>query len=148
MDQEYSATTLDQIFTTPSRLFIDTQDSSGAYIPIPCDVNQLAVSTGLTGLGGFAKKVTDANGNSISRYTFNITRYVQNLVTNPGNVNGKLRLRAPYFVSYNKSYVDRCNQLIAPFGLGVNVIADGRVKLSGTNNRASAMKLHIVYSTL
>lgn len=148
MDQEYSGTTLDQLFSTPSRLYIDTQDSSGTYIPIPCDINALAVSTGLASLDGFSKKAIDANGNSISRYTFNITRYVQNLVTNPGNVNGKLRLRAPYYVSYKKSYIDRCNQVIAPFGLGVNVIANGRVKLSGTNNRASAMRLHIVYSTL
>ncbi|MEO6818566.1 MAG: DUF4270 family protein [Ginsengibacter sp.] len=148
MDQEYSNTTFDQYFNVPNRLFLDTQDSSGSYIPIPCDINATEAQSGFSTFGGRAKSATDAGGNSISRYTFNITRYVQNLVTNPGNINGKLRLRAPYYISYFKGYTDRCNQFIAPFALGINVIANGRVKLSGTNNRPSAMRLHIVYSTL
>ena len=148
MDQDYSNTSFDQYFNVPNQLFIDTQDSSGKYIPIPCDINGAAVQAGLTTFGGRAKIVTDAGGNSVSRYTFNITRYVQNLVTNPVNSNGKLRLRAPYYISYANGYTDRCNQFIAAFALGMNVVADGRVKLSGTNNRNSAMRLHIVYSTL
>ncbi|MEO6949802.1 MAG: DUF4270 family protein [Ginsengibacter sp.] len=148
MDQEYSTTGLNDLFTAPKRLYIDAQDSSGKYIPLPCDINGNEIQNGLASFGGRAQKATDANGNLVNRYVFNVTRYVQNIVTNPGNSNGKLRLSAPYYINNRTGYTDRCNQFIAPFAVGLNAMADGRIKLSGTNNRASAMRLHIVYSPL
>ena len=59
-----------------------------------------------------------------------------------------LRLQAPYNIVNQASYTDRCNQLISPFNFPLNNIAEGGVKLNGTNNTPGRLRLHIIYSTL
>ena len=149
VQQVYSPSSLDNIFTTPQYLYLDTKDTStnGTYIPIPCDFSSTELSTNFSYLGGASKQVPDGMGNTISQYTFNISRYVQSIVTK-GNNNAVLRLSAPYYIFNNTAYIDRCNQGIPAFSFPRNTIADGRVKLNGTNNTPTRMKLHIVYSTL
>lgn len=147
MDQVYSTSSFDESLNVPRRLYLDIKDSAGRYIPIPCDIDPQEIQTGFTSFGGKPSLVTDANGNSVNRYVFNITRYVQNIVTNHTS-NGIIRLSAPYYITNTKGYTDRCNQFIAPFAIGLNTVANGRVKLTGTNDSASKMRLHIIYSTL
>lgn len=149
VQQVYSPSSLDNIFTTPQYLYLDTKDTStnGTYIPIPCDFSSTELSTNFSYLGGASKQVPDGMGNTISQYAFNISRYVQSIVTK-GNNNAVLRLSAPYYIFNNTAYIDRCNQGIPAFSFPRNTIADGRVKLNGTNNTPTRMRLHIVYSTL
>ncbi|MEO5649525.1 MAG: DUF4270 family protein [Ginsengibacter sp.] len=149
IDQLYSPNTMDNYFTAPQMLYLDTKDTStnGAYVPIPCDFSMNELQTGFNYLGGAPKQVDDGMGHPIKRYVFNISRYVQSIVTKGSN-NDVLRLSAPYYIHNKATYADRCNQLISPFNLGMNLIGDGRVKLNGTNSTSTRMRLRIVYSTL
>jgi hypothetical protein len=98
-------------------------------------------------VGGSAKTVLNASGNPVSQYVFNISRYVQSIVTKGTNNDG-LRLSAPYYISNKNPYVDRCGQGIAAFDFRRNDVGAGRVKLNGTNLTPGRIRLHIVYSTL
>lgn len=148
VDELYSPNSMNDIFRVPAMLYIDTKDTAAnKYIPIPCDFNAIEVQNGFRTLGGAAAKTVDDEGHQINRYVFNISRYVQNIVTDKID-NRTIRLRAPYYISNPEPYIDRCGQLISQFTYGLNNIADGRVKLNGTNNTPTRMRLHIVYSSL
>ena len=148
VDQVYSPSSLDNIFSSPAYLYLDTKDtSSTTYIPIPCDFSSAELSNNFSYLGGASKQLSDGGGNLISEYTFNISRYIQSIVTKGSN-NAVLRLSAPYYIVNNTAYIDRCNQGIPAFSFPRNNIADGRVKLNGSNNTTTRMRLHIVYSIL
>ncbi len=148
VEQEYSAT--DNLFAAPNYLFLDTKDSSttGQYIPIPCD---FAISSQGPNFkdyfGGNKKIVNDDQGNPAARYVFNISRYVQNIVTRRTN-NDTLRLSAPYNIVNPTTYLDRCGQPVSKFNYTINNVADGRVKLNGTNGTSRKLRLHVVYSIL
>ena len=149
MDQVYSPNTLDNYFATPSLLYLDLKDTAGggSYRPIPCDFNTLSGTPNISTFGGFRTIVKDPFGNDISRYTFNISRYVQKIITN-GRANATLRLRAPADIINPAGYIDECNQGVQPFNYPVNIPTVGRVKLGGGNNSNYRMKLRIIYSDL
>lgn len=149
VEQVYSSNTFDNLFTAPQMLYLDTQDTSslGKYIPVPCDFTQETTQSRFASLGGQAKKIKDANGNTVNQYVFNISRYVQSIVTKKAN-NAVFRLSAPYYIHNYKMYIDRCNQMIPVFHYGMNNLADGRVKLHGTDGTPSRMRLKIIYSKL
>lgn len=149
VEQIYSSNTFDDLFKAPQMLYLDTKDTStvGKYIPIPCDFTPDAISNNFATIGGKAKKVKDPDGNTVNQYVFNISRYVQSIVTKNAN-NAVFRLSAPYYIHNNKMYTDRCNQVIPVFHYGMNNIADGRVKLHGTDGTPSRMRLRIIYSKL
>ena len=149
-EQNYSANTLDNYLTAPQLLYLDTKDTStsGKYIPIPCDFTYFSSQPNFKIFGGIRQSANDAMGNQINKYVFNISRYVQTIVTKGSN-NAVLRLRAPYNIYNPTSYVDRCNQGIAAFNFTVNNIAEGRIKLNGTQPLSpQRMRLHVVYSIL
>jgi hypothetical protein len=150
VDQVYSNSALDNIFDPPVNLYLDTKDSSlsSDYIPIPCDFSGSELSTGFAYLGGQLKTVTDSStGQQIGEYVFNISRYIQAIVTK-GKPVLNLRLRAPDYISNTNTYTDWCGQTIGPFSYPRNNVADGRVKLNGTNNSPKRIRLRIVYSVL
>ena len=149
MDQVYSPNTLDNFFATPSILYLDLKDTAGggSYRPIPCDFNTLSGPPNIATFGGFRTIAKDPFGNDISRYTFNISRYVQKIVTN-GRLNSTLRLRAPGDIINATSFVDECNQVVQALNYPVNIPTIGRVKLGGGNNANYRMKLRIIYSNL
>jgi Domain of unknown function (DUF4270) len=93
--------------------------------------------------GGYARDKTDQFGNSIKYYNFNITRYVQQIVTKH-TTNYQLRLYAPYMAEYP--------QYASPFDdakrSGSNRLAYGRVKVGGGNNANYKMRLRLVYSKI
>ncbi len=149
VDQVYSPSPDDAILTTPAYLYIDTKDTStnGTYIPIPCDFTTASTQPDFNYFGGAKKIVGDGNGNPISQYVFNISRYVQSIVTKGLN-NATLRLWAPYYAVNKTAYTDRCNQFVSAFIYRFNSIAEGGVKLNGTNNTSTRLRLHVVYSIL
>jgi len=149
VDQAYDPLPSNAYLTTPKFLYLDTKDTStnGTYIPIPCDFTISSGQPDFTYFGGPKKIVDDGSGNKVSQYVFNISRYVQSIVTK-GRNNATLRLQSPYNIINRVSYVDRCNQLISQFFFPFNSIAEGGVKLNGTNNTTTRLRLHIIYSTL
>ncbi len=149
VEQIYSSNTFDNLFTAPQMLYLDTKDTStsGKYISVPCDFTPDAIQNNFATLGGKAKKIKDGNGNTVNQYVFNVSRYVQSIVTKNAN-NAVFRLSAPYYIHNYKMYTDRCNQMIPEFHYGMNNLADGRVKLHGTDGTPSRMRLKIIYSKL
>jgi hypothetical protein len=151
----------DAYFTPPPYLYLDLKDTLTTmpqrYKPIPFDLtNQYAYNPDATGIsplyhpfpfgnidlnnfGGVALKRFDG-ANTFYRYEINITRYVQQIVTN-GYKNHDLRLFAP-FNYYYPQYEGA--KYVIPF---FNPLALGRVKVgTGTNTNNHKMKLVIVYS--
>lgn len=90
--------------------------------------------------GGFLRNKV-VLGNPARYYNFNITRYVQDVITNH-RPNYELRLSAPFNVKY-----PQYSSFPNPYG---NNIAYGRVKVGGGNNPdvKYRMRLRIVYSKL
>jgi hypothetical protein len=149
MDQVYSDNTYDNIFATPNILYLDMQDTSliRNYKPIPCDFNTSSGTPDFSTFGGFRTVVKDPFGHNISRYTFNVSRYLQKIVTNR-RINSTLRLRAPDNIINAKGYSDECGQGVPMLNYPINLPTFGQVRLGGGNNNSYRMKLHIVYSNL
>lgn len=135
------------VFSPPAMLFLDmlTDTVNKTYIPIPCDFGVDQLRTGFSYFGGKPKNILDEQGNPVVRYSFNISRYVQGVITRGLN-SSELRLRAPFYIDNYLQYTDRCDQIIQPFAFRMNNIADGRVKLNGTNQTSSHIRLRMVYS--
>jgi len=150
VDQAYSSNALNDIFSAPENLYIETKDSSisnDEYIPIPCDFSGTELQTNFQYMGGRKITTTNSAGDSVAEYHLNITRYLQSMVTK-GKQNLTLRLSAPYFIRNKSTYVDWCGQGIAPFTFLRNDAGDGRIMINGTNNTPTHIRLHVVYSTI
>ncbi|WP_460556727.1 DUF4270 family protein [Ferruginibacter profundus] len=146
------------IYTPTNFLYVDLKDTGTTkWKPIYFDLNPnvgydpdfklntFFPSAGVDFLyhGGYAKNKTDQFGNTIKAYNFNITRYVQQIVTKH-TTNYQLRLYAPYMAEYP--------QYASPFDdarrSGSNRLAFGRVKVGGGNNANYKMRLRLVYSKI
>jgi hypothetical protein len=136
-------------FSTPNFLYIDCIDTPNVrWKPIPYDLSpntfySFYPTNGVIDFatfGGYIRSKTDAlTGNAIGYYNFNISRYVQHIVTNHER-NYNLRLYAPYQLIYPEFF----------FG-GIsfsNSLAFGRVKLGNGTNPNYRLRLHIVYSKI
>ncbi|PWU00361.1 MAG: hypothetical protein C5B52_09025 [Bacteroidetes bacterium] len=139
-EQVFSPGESDEVLTPPPFLYLDAFDTAaGAFKPFVPDLQFTSSGAPLLGnFGGAAKLTTDASGNTVARYTFVISRYLQGIVTRNQLVYN-MRLAAPNTVFYK-------NQGIPSFLL--NNMAEGRVKLGGGNNAGSRMKIHIIYSKI
>jgi Domain of unknown function (DUF4270) len=164
VEQNPFGTPSDAYFTPPPYLYLDLKDTSLAipqrYKPVPLDLsNQYPYNPDATGIsplyhpfpygnvdlnnfGGVALKRYDATGGLFYRYEINITRYVQNIVTN-GYKNYDLRLYAPFNYFYPQY---EGAKYVIPF---YNPLALGRVRVgTNTNTNNHKMKLVIVYSKI
>jgi hypothetical protein len=127
----------DDVFSAPDIIYADYFDSASKSLnPFILDgFSQGSYSPAL--LGGAKKIVNGPLGASIAEYKFNLSRYLQGIVTRnyPNNI---IYLSAPNYIQYNKLYILQ----------KANVLAKGRVKLGGGNNKTQKMSLRIVYSKL
>ncbi|MBK9380530.1 MAG: DUF4270 family protein [Chitinophagaceae bacterium] len=133
--------TQDDIFVQPFGLFLDrintTGDTASTFdIDMSLTNNFTAYTYDISSFGGLLK--------SDSTYRFNISRYVQNIITTR-NTNYKLRLYSPIraFV-YSPGY-KAINQVYV-----TDRVAYGRVVLAGGSyiNPSKRMRLRLVYSKL
>jgi Domain of unknown function (DUF4270) len=151
---------LDKILTPPNFLYLDLKDSgtiarwksiykdlnpNASYDPdfkagpfLPFDV-QGNINFDFSYYGGFIRDKNDLFGNQIKFYNFNISKYVQQIVTNH-IPNYGLRLYAPYSITYPQHAAQNF-----PFS---NNIAYGRVRIGSGSNPNYRMRLRIVYSKL
>ncbi|HVG40226.1 MAG TPA: DUF4270 family protein, partial [Chitinophagaceae bacterium] len=138
------------VLLPPDLLYLDAFDSAkNRYRTIPFDVlvspqtqQPYFQITNVAPFGMVAKKNVNTTGNTISTWKFNITRYIQNVLTKSEPLQD-LRVYSPYIIH---NYVDAFNT--AGILFGNNSYAIGQVRLGGGNNATQPMRLHIIYSRL
>ena len=128
---------LDAVFTVPNRLFLDHKGMADTAYLFDSDINIGADgSLDLAQFGGILR--------SDNSYRFNLTRYVQGIVTKHER-NDTLRLYAPLRTNVHSTLYG--SAISVPV---LSVIANGRVVLAGTDypDPAKRLRLRIVYSNL
>ncbi|MDO9372836.1 MAG: DUF4270 family protein [Ferruginibacter sp.] len=142
---------MDKILPAPAYLYLDLVDDTSVpkkFKPVYYDLNPATfynpddqqtffpnAEIDHNYYGGYLKTISDNFGTRGS-YFFNLTRYVQNMVTKRGR-NYRLRVTAPYNLSY--------------YGLNLNYtnkLAYGRVKVGNGVHPTSRMRMRVVYSVL
>lgn len=146
---------LSAIFTPPTSLYLDVFDQAkGKYGTIPGDVALTPTGANTKGdtasftignpaqFGMFGRKIKNTNtGDSIYRWQFNITRYVQRIAngTEPAR---QLRLYSPFpVITALSNGVQQYISSNMPYVIG-------RVRIGGGNHPTQKMKLRLVYSKL
>ena len=129
----------DDIFSPPSRLILDRTNKLTPDTAFMLQNDLVADASGNIGFSAFGGKLLSDN-----TYRFNISRYVQSIVTKH-EPNDTLRLHAPLRVTlYNSNFKTYMSIPI------IDAIAKGRVVLGGGNHADPAMRLRlrIIYSKL
>lgn len=147
---------LDEVFSAPNFLYLDLKDTgtTDKWKPVYFDLNTaevydpdyktaipyIASQINFQYFGGFRRSKTDPlTGGLIKYYNFNISRYVQQIVTEHTR-SYDLRLYAPFNLNY-----PQYSGTFIPFG---NNIAFGRVKIGSGSNPNYRLKLRIVWSKI
>lgn len=130
----------DNIFTPPNRLILDHKGENNSKDSAYIFEND--IQPGFDGSLNFA--AFGGNLRSDQSYRFNITRYVQGIVTR-GERNDSLRLFAPL---RTLMYAKNLRQLISVPNL--DAIARGRVVIANNNfpDQTKRLRLRIIYSNL
>lgn len=144
----------DNILTPPDYLYLDLKDtgSTNKWKPLYFDLNPTITYdpdfklsptyypgvVDLVYFGGFVRNKV-VLGIPIKFYNINITRYVQQIVTDH-TTNYQMRLFAPYTFSYPQYASD-----VIPY---YNPFAVGRVKVGSGSNANYKMRLRIIYSKI
>jgi len=144
----------DSIFPPPASLYLDAYDpsitSAVKYrtIPVANDFNPTSgFDFGTFGIRPVSDK--DPAGNKIKSWKFNVTRYVQQVLT--GKIPSyDLRLYAPLNIRGKARYAGTTIEFDIVQSLTyVNPsIANGRIRVGGGNHPTQKMRLRIVYSKL
>jgi hypothetical protein len=147
----------------PQALYLDIIDTiNNAFRGVPYDLNPIGVyycypSTGINYgyFGGIASRET-ATG-ELNIYRFNISRYLQGVLSKGEQLFPMLRLSAPFYMYYKECANGGASypQQIFPFVQNSTLLVPpgyGRIKLAG-GEKAGAdankrMQLRIIYSTL
>lgn len=136
----------DQNFTAPNLFLAAYSQDSGKRFAIPYDIQYSGLTiTNLTAFGVAPIRKSVGTG-TISTYSFDISRYVQGIVTRKDPVYD-LILWAPYnYYMYPSISFAYTTPISTP---ALNTVAIGRVRLGGGSSQAGyKMRLHIVYSSV
>jgi hypothetical protein len=144
----------------PRALYLDAEDANkpGNFRGIPYDLDPFTrfycypINGPDFNYFGGIPKIQIIDGKPCNEYIFNITRYVQSVITRKEPV-FKLRLSAPYYMIYNEcaSPNPAYPSNIFPFqvnGTFINKIAESRIRLAGSShpNPRLRMQVRIIYS--
>jgi hypothetical protein len=138
----------DNIFGPPDRLFLDAYDTTlKKYRTIPFDFTlDFQGNINAQSFGMNPKSTVDGSGNPIKVWRFNISRYIQNMLTGKEPLY-ELRLISPYFI-YDQ-YRPPGSTSTQPLGVYVNnSILRGRLRAGGGNHPTQPMRLRIIYSKI
>ncbi len=125
------------LFPTPQYLYAEAYDEGERkFIPF---LNDAFINGRLEAFifGGERNLIRDINSNIVSAYTFNVTRYLQGIVTR-NNPNYPIRLFAPFNVRYEDLFIS----------FALNNLARGNVVLGGGSHPTKRLKFRIIYSKL
>lgn len=139
----------DSTFYAPEVLYLDASDpsitSNYKYRTIPYDLAYTPSGFDFRSLGCLPVYAKDALGNPIKTWRFNISRYVQHVLTHTQSLYD-LRLSAPF--TLNESYgIPPGTDVIYPMFLNPTV-AKGRIRVGGGNHATQRMRLRLIYSKL
>lgn len=128
----------DDIFLGPDYLYLDYMDSIKAMRqPFLYDAFPSGSLDPAT-FGGVRKNIDGPTGTINSEYRFNITRYLQGIITR-NDPNFQLYLTAPHLLFYSSPAIYS----------GLNPISKGRIRLGGGSHKSGKkMYLRLVYSKL
>jgi Domain of unknown function (DUF4270) len=146
---------MDNRFSPPAFLYLDLKDTGtvARWKPIYFDLNTsvlydpdfrtaipyIANPIDYQYFGGYKRDKRDVFGNGIKYYNFNISRYVQQIVTDR-TPSYDMRVYAPFNLSY-----PQYSTSFIPYS---NNIAYGRVRIGSGSNPNYKLRLRIVYSKL
>jgi hypothetical protein len=152
--------TLDDKLTPPRYLLLSSWDSShpspipvkGILRNVPNDyiIDLQQGIPNIAQFGGFLLRRTEGTATNVPTYIFNITRYVQGIVTRKDSLTD-LRLYAPSndSMSYAPPYPNNLTRgTIRLSPIAGNDAADGRVRIGGGNHSRFRMRLRVIYSKL
>ncbi len=136
------------LFLTPPRLFLTPYSTATKWRFVTPNTAAIAAdSTGISNLSSLGTnpiiKIDPLTGRNRYSYSFDITRYVQGVITR-GEQAYNFVLFAP-----GNDYIyatETLNRRIPVSSIPINAPAQGRVRLGGGNNTAHQMRLHIVYT--
>ncbi|HEX4875942.1 MAG TPA: DUF4270 family protein [Chitinophagaceae bacterium] len=148
MEQVYDIS--DSTYTAPDLLYLDAADPSITkpykFRTIPYDL--FYNSSGALNLFDFGASptiITDGAGNKIRTWKFNLSRYVQHVLTRTQSLYD-LRVLAPF--SLNEQYgIPPSGDVTATIFVNPGTTR-GRVRLGGGNHPSQRMRLRLVYSKL
>ncbi|MBI5858776.1 MAG: DUF4270 family protein [Sphingobacteriales bacterium] len=141
----------DSTFYAPEVLYLDASDpsitvSNYKFRTIPYDLAYTPTGFDFRSLGCLPLNEKDALGNPIRVWRFNISRYVQHVLTKTQSLYD-LRLSAPFTLSEVYT-IPPAADVVYP-GLFLNpTIAKGRIRVGGGNHPAQRMRLRLIYSKL
>ena len=131
-------------------LYLDAFDPSITanykYRTIPYDLSiNSAGSFNLGSFGSFPTMSVDGAGNKIRVWKFNLSRYVQHILTGTQSIYD-FRLLAPF------SFIEQFGippgaDITIPISINTSV-AKGRVRVGGGNHPTQRMRLRLIYSKL
>ncbi len=149
VEQVYSSLS-DNTFTPPYALMLDVYDSTlGDYKFIPYDFNPDQNGNANPSFGLYGQNTVDGVGNPIKVWKFDITRYVQNVLTKQEPLHDFRLFTTQTAVGRIKNVV--ANNTGPYIFASVNVnpkFAFGRVRVGGGNHPTQKMRLRLVYSKI
>jgi hypothetical protein len=156
MEQEYHET--DTVFTVPELLHLDAFDPTIAlpkkqYRTIPYDFQfDQQGNPNFFSFGAYpANKLDVTVGKNVKIWKFNISRYVQHVLTQT-SPSYELRLSSPYAVVNQYSATPTSSSDQSVLILGNNTVAKGRVRLAGGTGTSVShpkrMRLRLIYSKI
>lgn len=146
IEQISNSSISDNYFTTPL-LFLNAFNDTMKHFFTSTDVEAgFSGVTNYASFGGVPYNKIDINGNVVKYYTFNLSNYVQNVVTRK-DTTYPFRLYAPY---NSVLYYNKTSTLQFPLVSNgtVNVAGVGRVRVGGGSHSSKKMRLRIIYSDL
>jgi hypothetical protein len=138
----------DATFPPTSFMYLDAYDTAlKKYRTIPYDLTvDLSGNINQQMFGMFGKKTVDASNNPITVWKFNISRYVQHILTKTDSLH-ELRLLSTYYVL--DQYRPPGSSAFVNLGIYINTsIVKGRVRVGGGNHPTQRMRLRIIYTKI
>jgi hypothetical protein len=140
----------DNTFIQPESLLLDVYDSSlSDYKYMPYDFIPDQSGVAYVPFGLYGKNTVDGTGNPIRVWKFNITRYVQNVLTKKVPLYDlRLFTSKSAFEFIRESYSDNSGGY-AYYSTNLNSqYAFGRVRIGGGNHPTQKMRIRIVYTKI
>lgn len=148
MEQVYDVS--DKTFNVPNALYLDTYDTSlSKYKTTPFDFQPDNTGLGQEQYGMYGKNGGDRFGNIIRTWKFNLTRYVQNVLTKKEPLHDLRVVAHRVITDQIRTNIQLNSGQFGVLTIPVNAAyAIGRVRLGGGNHATQKMRLRIVYSKI
>ncbi len=149
VEQVYDPALSDSVFYAPDLLYLDASDPTitkkNKFRTIPYDLPYTPSGFDFISLGCLPVNSKDPSGNPIKVWKFNLSRYIQHVLTKTQKVYD-LRLSAPF--TLNEEYgIPPGPDLTYPMFLNPTIVK-GRVRVGGGNHPTQRMRLRLIYSKL